>query len=49
MAVAQASLATGVETVAQMRARFRDGKRALIDHFLQSRASATTASDPVMA
>jgi [protein-PII] uridylyltransferase len=37
------------DSVAQMRTRFRDGKRALIDHFLQSRASATAATQLIRA
>ncbi|WP_088283955.1 [protein-PII] uridylyltransferase [Ideonella sp. A 288] len=36
--------ATAGGSVAALRARFRDGKRALIDHFLQSRASAPAAT-----
>ncbi|WP_395702423.1 [protein-PII] uridylyltransferase [Aquabacterium sp.] len=35
--------------VAALRARFRDGKKALIDHFLQSRASAPAATRLVKA
>ena len=36
-------------SIPELRARFRDGKRALIHHFLQSRASATTAAQLIKA
>ncbi|MBL0086520.1 MAG: [protein-PII] uridylyltransferase [Ideonella sp.] len=40
---------TNPPTLADMRVQFRDGKRALIEHFLQSRASATAATQLIKA
>ena len=48
MSAAQSAPAPGLAaepiTVAELRTRFRDGKRALIEHFMQSRATSPAAA-----